>query len=90
MDTNDSKRSPTHAYQENENVQVLPVIPELEQIDNLRDNDNGFEEVYGGYLVNDTNVVDETPFEDEMEGEELVEESEEEYDESDSTNDDVP
>lgn len=62
--------SQTRAYQEVENVQVLPVT-QVEEIDNLINNDNNFEEVDDD-STNDTNLENE--------------ESDEEFYDSDSTN----
>ena len=70
--------SQTQAYQEVENVQVLPVTLEVEQIDNLRDNGSNFEEV-------DDDPTNDGSTNDEVESEEL-----EEFYYSDSTNEDIP
>lgn len=67
------ERSPAHAYQENENAGVLPVIHEIEEINNLRDDDNDYEE-------EDEILMDER---DENE------EAEEDFDDSDSTREEV-
>ena len=54
-------------------MQVLPVTPKVEQIDNLLDNDSNFEEVDED-PTNDTNLEDEGSTDDEMENEEFDEE----------------
>lgn len=76
--------SHTHAYQEVENVEVFSVIPETEEITNLRDKNDTFE-VVDGSQVNGTYSDEENSVDNEMENEEV----EEEYDDS-STNEDVP
>ena len=67
--------SQTHAYQVVKNVQVLPITPKVEQIDNLRDNDSNFDE------INDDPTNDRST-DDEVESEEFY------Y--SDSINEDNP